>query len=80
MGKNSFHVIPNPHGGWAVKKGDASRASRTFDTQEDAIAWGKQASRNEAAEIVIHRPDGTIRSRDSYGSDPYPPRASANRK
>lgn len=80
MAKNSFHVIPNPHGGWAVKKGDASRASRTFDTKEDAIAWGKRASKDEAAEIVIHRPDGTIRSRDSYARDPHPPRDSAGRK
>lgn len=80
MPKNSFHVIPHPHGGWAVKKGESSRASRNFDTQEDAIAWGKKASKNEAAEIVIHRPDGTIRSRDTYGSDPHPPRDSASRK
>jgi hypothetical protein len=80
MAKNSFHVILNPHGGWVVKKGEASRASRNFDTQEDAIAWGKRVSRNEAAEIVIHRPDGTIRSRDTYGSDPLPPRDSASSK
>ncbi len=74
MAKNSFHVIPYPHGGWAVKKGDSSRASRVFETQKDAIDWGKTASKNGEAEIVIHRPDGTIRSRDSYGNDPHPPR------
>lgn len=76
MPRNSFHVIPNPKGGWAVKKGDSSRASKIFVTQEDAIAWGRNASKNGAAEIVVHRPDGTIRSRDTYGNDPHPPRDS----
>jgi hypothetical protein len=76
MARNSFHVIPYPDGGWAVKKGDSSRASRVFDTQKDAIDWGKTASRNGAAEIIVHRPDGTIRSRDTHGNDPHPPRDS----
>ncbi|WP_141695337.1 DUF2188 domain-containing protein, partial [Klebsiella pneumoniae] len=26
------------------------------------------------SELVIHRPNGQIRDRDSYGKDPFPPK------
>ena len=28
---------------------------------------------DEKSDVIIHRPDGRIRERDSYGNDPYPP-------
>lgn len=72
MAKKSTHVVPDPNGGWSVKKGGASRASKRFDNQRDAITYARNISRNEGAEFVIHRQDGTIRSKESYGRDPYP--------
>jgi len=66
MAKNSFHVVPSPSGGWAVKKANSTRASKTFDTKEDAIVWGKKISKSGSAEFVIHRRDGTIGSRDNF--------------
>src|SRR5207249_4463747 len=33
MGKERRHVVPNPEGGWDVKKPDADRASSHHDTQ-----------------------------------------------
>jgi len=74
MAKKSTHVVPDPNGGWSVKKGGALRASKRFDNQRDAITYARNISRNEGAEFVIHRQDGTIRSKESYGRDPYPPR------
>ena len=74
MAKKSTHVVPDPNGGWSVKRGGASRASRRFDNQRDAITYARNISRNEGAEFVIHRQDGTIRSKESYGRDPFPPR------
>ena len=74
MSKKSHHVVPAPKGGWSVKKGGAERASKHFDKQEQAIDWARNASRNAKGELVIHRKDGTIRSKDSYGHDPLPPR------
>lgn len=74
MAKNSHHVVSNPKGGWSVKKGDTSRASRHFDKKEDAIAWGKSISKKEGTEFVIHGRDGTIVKRDLHGNDPNPPR------
>ena len=74
MPANSQHVIPHPTGGWSVKKGGATRATKTFDTRKDAISFARKVSRNQGSELYIHRRDGTIRSKDSYGNDPYPPR------
>ena len=74
MAKKSTHVVPDPNGGWSVKRGGASRASRRFENQRDAITYARNISRNEGAEFVIHRQDGTIRSKESYGRDPFPPR------
>jgi len=77
MARTPYHVIPSPNGGWSVKKASVSRATKHFDTQGDAIEWARKASRNEGGEFVVHRKDGTIRSRDNYGADPYPPRNGA---
>ena len=79
MPKNSFHVVRNPKGGWAVKKANATRASKTFDTKQDAIVWGKKLSKSDSGEIVIHGPDGTISSRDTF-VDPSPAGDRSNRK
>ena len=74
MSRKSHHVVPDLDGGWNVKKGGATRASKHFEKQDDAISWGRQVSRNQRTEFVIHKRDGTIRDKDSHGSDPLPPR------
>ncbi len=80
MPKNSVHVVRNPNGGWAVKKANSTRASKNFDTKADAIVWGKKISKSDSAEFVVHGRDGTIRSRDTFGSDPVPPHNRSDRK
>ena len=74
MAKNSHHVVPDPNGGWSVKKEGASRASKRFDQKRDAIVHARNISKDQGTEFVIHRRDGTIASKDSYGNDPNPPR------
>jgi len=71
-GKNS-HVVPRDDG-WAVKKEGASRASKTFEKQADAIKYAREHARNDKSELFVHRQDGTIRERSSYGNDPCPPK------
>jgi hypothetical protein len=66
------HVVPGPNGGWSVKKSGSERASKHFKTQHDAVAWGREISKERGTELFIHRQDGSIRSKDSYGSDPFP--------
>lgn len=72
MGKNQ-HVVPHPDGGWQVKGEGNSRATVKTDTQREAIDIARQISRNQGSELVIHRPNGQIRDKDSHGRDSYPP-------
>lgn len=72
-GQNSQHVVPKG-GGWAVKKSSAARASKLFDTQKEAITYGKTVAANNKSELFIHGRDGRIRERNSYGKDNFPPK------
>lgn len=73
-GPDSHHVVPNPDGGWDVKRGGADRASGHYDTKQEAIDEGRQISRNQGTELRIHNQDGRIAQSDSHGRDPNPPK------
>lgn len=73
MGKNQ-HVTPHPGGGWQVIGEGNDRATVVTKTQKEAIDIARGISCNQGSELVIHRPDGTIREKDSHGNDPYPPK------
>lgn len=73
MGKNQ-HITPHPLGGWQVKGAGNSKATVRTTTQSDAINIGRKISQNQGSELVIHRPNGKIRAKDSHGKDPYPPK------
>ena len=72
MGKNQ-HVTPHPDGGWHVKGEGNERATVRTSTQKEAIDRAREISRNQGSELIIHRPDGRIREKDSHGNDPFPP-------
>ena len=72
MGKNQ-HVVPHKDG-FAVKGAGNEKATRVVSTQREAIQIGREIAKNQGAELFIHRPNGQIRARDSYGSDPHPPK------
>lgn len=73
-GPKSHHVVPNPTGGWNVKAGGGKRASSHHDTKQEAIARGREISRNQQSELRIHNKDGRIAQSDSHGNDPHPPK------
>lgn len=73
MAKTSQHVISHPDGGWSVMKGGSTRVTRRFDTQKEAISYARRISKAHGSELYVHGLDGLVRSRDSYGNDPYPP-------
>ncbi len=73
-GPKTHHVVPNPEGGWDVKRGGAQRATSHHDTKQNAIDSARQISRNQGTELRIHNKDGRIASSDSHGRDPYPPK------
>lgn len=73
-GPASHHVVPNPAGGWDVKRGGADRASGHYETKGQAVDAGREISRNQQTELRIHNKDGRIASSDSHGRDPNPPK------
>ena len=72
MSKNQ-HVVKREDG-WAVRGEGNTRDTSHHSTQSDAIDRARGIARNERSEVVVHRPDGRIRDKDSYGNDPNPPR------
>lgn len=72
MGINQ-HVVPS-NDKWAVKGEGNSKATKITSTQKEAIVAAKEIAKNSNSELVIHGKDGRIREKNSYGSDPYPPK------
>lgn len=73
-GPKTHHVVPNPNGGWDVKKGGSTRASSHYATKRDAILNGRKISQNQRTEFRIHNKDGRISQSDSHSNDPFPPK------
>ena len=72
MGKNQ-HVVKRPDG-WAVRGENNTRDTSHHRTQEEARQAAREIAKNQQSEVVIHRPNGQIRDKDSYGNDPFPPK------
>jgi len=73
MSKKNQHVVPHSKG-WAVKSAGASRAGSIHPTQAAAIQAARQSAIASKSEMFIHRPNGQIRERNTYGNDPFPPK------
>lgn len=69
--KSSTHVVKSDSK-WVIKQ--AGIQVSTHRTQEIAIKKATTIAKNDRSELIVHRPDGRIRSKDSYGNDPMPPR------
>jgi len=66
-------VVPH-NGSWAIRGAGNSRVTVTTSTQDEAIDIAREIARNQQSELFIHRPNGQIRDRNSYGNDPHPPK------
>lgn len=73
MAKKNFHSVPWK-GDWAVKKEGAKDPISVHRTQAAAEEKTKQLAKKAEAEAVYHNKRGEIKDKDSYGSDPFPPR------
>ena len=72
-GKNQ-HVTPHPKGGWQVKGAGNTKATVRTSTHKEAAEIARRNAINQKSERLIPRTTGEIRQKDSYGSDPYPPK------
>ena len=69
MGKNQ-HVVYRNDDTWAVRGENNTKDTSHHNTQKDAIDAARDIARNQNSEVVIHRKNGQIRDKDSYGNDP----------
>ncbi|MEY2567893.1 MAG: hypothetical protein QOE35_2422 [Actinomycetota bacterium] len=70
-GAPNVWVQPHPKDDrWQVRREGAKRASRVFDTQADAQAFGTRLAKRERVELIVAGRDGTVRDKHSYGNDP----------
>ncbi|MGE6758397.1 DUF2188 domain-containing protein [Corallococcus interemptor] len=74
MAKNNgrgggVHTTPNPKGsGWVNQQGgDILSTHRLKDRAEEA---GRSQAKEQGVEHTIHKRDGTIGEKNSYGHDP----------
>jgi len=74
MARKERHVVPNPDGGWDSKKNKAQRASKHFETKEEAMTWSREKAIEEGSELIPHKRNGQIQNPDSHGKDPCPPK------
>lgn len=74
MPRKEHHIVPNPNGGWDVKRNGGKRASVHTETKKEAVDKGRIISKNQDTELVIHNKDGKISNPDSHGNDPCPPK------
>jgi Uncharacterized protein conserved in bacteria (DUF2188) len=73
MAKKNQHVVP--HGSdWAIRGEGNNKVTRIVKTQGEAAELAREIAINQKSELIIHRRDGTIRDKDSYGNDPNPPK------
>ncbi|NOX61619.1 MAG: DUF2188 domain-containing protein [Chloroflexi bacterium] len=67
-------VTRRADGRWQHKQDGNKRASKVTRTQEEAIESARRAAKKKGGEVIVHGRDGKIRSKDSYGNDPNPPK------
>ena len=70
------HVVPSKTqpGKFVVKEAGNSKPVTRPATQSASIDKAIPIAKQNKSEVVIHGRDGKIRDKDSYGSDPNPPR------
>ena len=71
--KKDVHVVPFGDR-WATKIAGKPEPVSTHKSQELARQAAVPIAKQKQSEVVIHRKDGTIRDKDSYGNDPNPPK------
>lgn len=74
MSKKNQWVSPRDDGKWAVHGENNSKDTAIYDTQAEAVTRAREIAINQKSEVIIQGRDGRIRSKDSYGNDPFPPR------
>ena len=69
--RQSFDVLPNPKGGWNVKREGSSRTLSHHPNKQQAMAAARErAKKAPLGQVRIHGMDGRIQQEWTYGKDP----------
>ena len=69
MAENKYHVMARVSGGWKVIKSGSARASKTFNTQHEAIKYAKNISRLRHSDLAIHGKDGRLQEKTTFSAE-----------
>ena len=69
MADGDIHTVPHERG-WANEIEGSRGFSSTHKTKIAALKRGRELAILRKAEHLIHKRNGTIRERNSYGNDP----------
>jgi hypothetical protein len=68
-------VTPRPDGKWQHKQDGNKIATKVTATQKQAEKSAIDTAKKQGGgEVIVHGEDGKIRSKDTYGHDPNPPK------
>lgn len=73
MRRNKVNVFPKGDE-WVVKREGCERAYRIVPSQQEAVQLGTHVAIKHKCELWVYRPDGSIKSKDSFGVDSFPQR------
>jgi hypothetical protein len=69
--RTTYHVTPEPSGGWRVLKAGGQRASARAALKSAAVQKARElAKKQPLGQVVVHKEDGTIQTEYTYGDDP----------
>lgn len=69
--KPPVHTVPSGNG-WANKQGGTEVSNHR--TKAPAATEGRRQAKRDQTEHVIHKTNGQIGEKNSYGNDPCPPK------
>jgi len=69
MTRRNQHVVPLGNG-WAVKPAGVARVTVITTKQSEAISYARNIAQKSHSDLIIHRRNGKIRERSSYGYAP----------
>lgn len=61
--QTNYHVVLKGDK-WQVKRENAAKALKNFDTQQEAIDYAKEKAESQGNQVVIHKTDGKIRKQN----------------
>ena len=73
--QGDVHVVYHKGAGlWKVEVTGTKRVSGSHATKERAYTQARKLAQRTKSELVVHKRDGKIGERRTYGRDPFPPR------